>query len=203
MLFLDIETTGLNPFKHDISLVQVMNEAGKVFLIQDFEKLQKLKQVLESKKRHYKMLKTEVNRTNKTNKTNTLTHKDKSSVSFVSGNENINNVSVKQVHKCALYSDSVCYPVSFVSFVSSASFELLQNYANNWQTSNGPVNSSNIDTFVMDFTIDQAKAGQQHNKEEVRAAAEKIFKIVPKQETQIVNTAEDTAKMINELQAVV
>jgi len=156
-----------------------------------------------TKKRHYKMLKTKVNRTNKTNKTNTLTHKDKSSVSFVSGNENINNVSVKQVHKCALYSDSVCYPVSFVSFVSSASFEAVQNYANTWQTSNGPVNSSNIDTFVMNFILDQAKAGQQHNKEEVKAAAEKIFKIVPKQETQIVNTAEDTAKMINELQAVV
>jgi len=48
MLFLDIETTGLNPFKHDISLVQVMNEAGKVFLIQDLEALQQLKQVLES-----------------------------------------------------------------------------------------------------------------------------------------------------------
>ena len=48
MLFLDIETTGLNPFKHDIALVQIMNEAGKVFLIQDLEALQQLKPILES-----------------------------------------------------------------------------------------------------------------------------------------------------------
>ena len=48
MLFVDIETTGLNPYRDDIALVQVMNEAGKVFLIQDLEALQQLKPVLES-----------------------------------------------------------------------------------------------------------------------------------------------------------
>lgn len=48
VLFVDIETTGLNPFVDDIALVQVMNEAGKVFLIQDLEALQELKPVLES-----------------------------------------------------------------------------------------------------------------------------------------------------------
>lgn len=48
MLFLDIETTGLNPYKDDIALVQIMNESGKVFLIQDMEALQQLKPVLET-----------------------------------------------------------------------------------------------------------------------------------------------------------
>jgi len=48
MLYLDIETTGLNPFEGDIALVQIMNEVGKVFLIQDMGALQQLKSVLES-----------------------------------------------------------------------------------------------------------------------------------------------------------
>lgn len=156
-----------------------------------------------TKKRYYQMLKKNPNRTSRTNRTNTLTHKDKSSVSFVSGNENINNVSEKQAHKCALYSDSVCYPVSSVSSASSAIFEAVQNYANTWQTLNGPINSSNIDTFVMNFTFDQAKVGKQSDKEEVKAAAVKIFKIEPKQDIQIVSTKEDTVNMLNELQEVV
>lgn len=81
--------------------------------------------------------------------------------------------------------------------------KIIQNYANTWQTSNGPVNSSNIDTFVMNFIFDQTKAGNKYNKEEVKAAAEKIFKIEPKQDVQIVSTKEDTANMLNELQEVV
>ena len=79
----------------------------------------------------------------------------------------------------------------------------IQNYANTWQISNGPVNSSNIDTFVMNFTFDQAKVGKQSDKEEVKAAAVRIFKLEPKQGIQIVTTAEDTANMLNELQEVV
>lgn len=96
---------------------------------------------------------------------------------------------------------------STVNLVNSTTeepiIENMPNYATTWQTSNGPINNSNIDKFVMNFMIDQTKAGQQHNKEEVKAAAVKLFKTVPKQEIQIVSTVEDTENMLNELQAVV
>ena len=55
----------------------------------------------------------------------------------------------------------------------------------------------------MNFTFDQAKVGKQSDKEEVKAAAVRIFKLEPKQGIQIVTTAEDTANMLNELQEVV
>jgi DNA polymerase I-like protein with 3'-5' exonuclease and polymerase domains len=47
-LFLDIETEGLDPYLNDVVTIQIMNEAGKVFLIQNTDDARKLKPILES-----------------------------------------------------------------------------------------------------------------------------------------------------------
>ncbi|HUX55906.1 MAG TPA: DNA polymerase [Bacteroidales bacterium] len=47
-IFLDIETTGLNPLECEIALVQIMGKSGQPVLIQNINDIQKFKQVLES-----------------------------------------------------------------------------------------------------------------------------------------------------------
>lgn len=47
-LFLDIETTGLNPLDSDISLIQIMSNIGNPVLIQDINDIQVFKSVIES-----------------------------------------------------------------------------------------------------------------------------------------------------------
>ena len=47
-LYLDIETSGLDPFQEQVALVQVMNNQGKTLLIQNVDDAAKLKPVLEN-----------------------------------------------------------------------------------------------------------------------------------------------------------
>ena len=48
-IYLDIETTGLDPYTCDIVTIQIMTESGKIMLLKDPETLSdKLKDVLES-----------------------------------------------------------------------------------------------------------------------------------------------------------
>jgi predicted DNA-binding protein len=74
-------------------------------------------------------------------------------------------------------------------------------HSDSWISENGPINSSNLEKYVMNAKIDSRKAGLDLSKDEIRDWTIKEHKLTPKMENDIkvINSNSELDDMLNEL----